>query len=688
MKYNSHLTKILAGSILLLLVFFLVVIVCEEADARAGGGNRYSSGSRSGSSSSFGYRSSGSSSWGGSSRSRGSSSGGGAPADPAVILFFFVVFIVIAALKLWIANSDNVPSILKMFLSGDGGMLTTIREASQIQPSRMKAVSLDALKARDPNFNERVFSERAKKAFAIIQQAWSARDLAKAEAFLSDGIYEQFNIQLSELREAGLIDHMEGLNVRNAYAVGFQTDKNFDVIHLRIDASAVNYRKDEKTGKLVEGSRSPEPFSEVWSFMRKPGAKTGNKGGLLEGQCPNCGNPIKIGRLSKCDVCNALLRSGEYDWVLVSITQACEWGVRPQPQVPGMDELVSADPGFNMQHLKERASVIFWRKIETERTGKIDFLRKVALDEFSANEGNWLKADKSGARRFYTSCAVGIINLLGIETGEDKDRAMVEIVWSGIPSTQIAGKIQPSSGGPINQKNVFILVRKHGAQTKLESALASAHCPSCGAPEQTGTENECQYCGAVMNDGKIEWVLEAVCDRTDDRVAGMLIRAKNTRKESPAPVGAIPSSAPAKASSTDIETVISGVELMRYTIAMMMADGNIDAKELEIIKNLAQRADLNSSKLQPIVDELKRAPDAVQYAIEMSLSEPDQGLLRQLARIAMADGNVSPKESEMLKKIGIKIGLAAYDIDQLIKQERKLMFQEAQELLRRQKNQS
>jgi hypothetical protein len=42
----------------------------------------------------------------------------------------------------------------------------------------------------------------------------------------------------------------------------------------------------------------------------------------------------------------------------------------------------------------------------------------------------------------------------------------------------------------------------------------------------------------------------------------------------------------------------------------------------------------------------------------------------------------------MLKKIGIKIGLAAYDIDQLIKQERKLMFQEAQELLRRQKNQS
>jgi uncharacterized tellurite resistance protein B-like protein len=191
-----------------------------------------------------------------------------------------------------------------------------------------------------------------------------------------------------------------------------------------------------------------------------------------------------------------------------------------------------------------------------------------------------------------------------------------------------------------------------------------------------------------MNDGKIEWVLEAVCDRTDDRVAGMLIRAKNTRKESPAPVGTIPSAAPAKASSTEIETVISGVELMRYTIAMMMADGNIDAKELEIIKNLAQRADLNNSKLQPIVDELKRAGDPVQYAIEMSLSEPDQGLLRQLARIAMADGNVSPKESEMLKKIGIKIGLAAYDIDQLIKQERKLMFQEAQELLRRQKNQS
>lgn len=681
MFLNSGLKKILAGSVLLLMVLLLVVLVCEEAEARAGGGHRYSGGSRPSSSR---PSSSSGSSWRSSGSSRSSRSGGGAPADPFVIFIVIVVALVVFAIKFYIANSDNVPTILKMFVGVDRDMVSTIRQASNLPPSQTKKASLAPVKAKDPGFDEVVFVNRARNAFAVIQQAWTDRNLEKAEAFLSDGIYEQFSIQLGEMRQTGVIDHLENLQIKNAYPVGLQTDKNFDVIHLRIDARAVNYRKDEKTGKILDGSRAPESFSEIWSLLRKPGAKTSGKGGLMEGQCPNCGNPIKMGRLSKCDICNALLRSGEYDWVLTSITQACEWAIRPQPAVPGMNELVQSDPGFNMQHLKERASVIFWRKVETERTGKIEFLRKVALDEFAASQSNWLKVDNAGARRFYTSCAVGIINLLGIDLDEAKDTAMVEIVWSGIPSTEIAGKVMPAPGAePINQKNVFMLVRRHGAQTKLESSLASAHCPSCGAPEQTGTANECPYCGAVMNDGKIEWVLESVCDRSDERVVRMLAKVKSAQKDTGPAAGTAGSSS--GAATGGIASEISGVELMRYTIAMMLADGKIDPKELEMLKTLAGRVDMNERQLQPIVTELKTVSDAVQHVIDTSQKGPDMGLLRQLARVALADGNVSPEETIMLKKVGQRIGMTDFDIDQLIKQERGQMYQEAKELLKNQK---
>lgn len=653
MPDRKRIREVAAFSLLLVLITGLFILITDSADARAGGGHSYS---------------------GGGGSSGGSRSGGGGEAD----LIFFLIRLIIYYPSIGIPVTIIVIIVvIKGYHKGEDAWVDhTIIKAARIAPDTQAVAALTELKKRDPDFDERMFRNRAEKAFSLIQKAWSERNISLAQHFLSDGVYEQFSIQIDEMKEKGIIDYMEGLQVVSSRPVKYQSDRNFDVIHLRIDARAVNYRKNDKTGRLINGSKAPENFAEIWSFLRKPGVKTLKKPGLIEGQCPNCGNPIQTGRLAKCEVCNSLLRSGEHDWVLAGITQACEWSTRPDRVIPGLTEFMAADPGFNMQHLEDRVSVMFWRKLEAERKGNIAPLRKIARDDFCEAQKQWYKPDKGGARRFYTECATGSIDLLGIELQEPDDHVYVEVVWSGLPSIFTPAGAIETAPKPINFRHVFILGRRHGVQTKVTSSLASSHCPACGAPEQTGSENACAYCGNVMNDGSGEWVLEAVADRNEASVAGILTRMNQLKKRISEERRA-PANAGQAAAGPLCKYAMPGSELIRWATAMMLADGEIDAKEMEMIVNLANQRDVSNQKLQEIITELKAQSDPVDFVMKTSTQAADNDLLRHLARVALADGRLSNEETAMLRKIGQKINLGSNDIDLLLSRERKNLYQEA-----------
>lgn len=646
-------------SLLLISLIGILILVSVAAYARAGGGHSYSGG---------GHRSSG--------------GGGGGDAEMVFLLIRLIFHYPMVGIPVTIV-------VIILFSKGyikvnDSYVDYKIISADKVKSDVNARAALTDLKKRDPAFDEEFFLGRAKKAFGLIQQAWTERNLLKAQAFLSDGVFEQFTIQLDEMREKGVIDHLEGLHIFSARPVKFQSDRNFDVIHVRINAKAINYRKDEKSGKLLSGSKMPEEFAEVWSFLRKPGAKTLKKTGLLEGQCPNCGNPVKTGRLSRCEVCNSLLRSGEHDWVLAGITQACEWSSRPDKAIPGLKEFVEADQGFNMQHIEDRVSVMFWRKLEAERKGEVAPLRKIARNEFCEGQLQWYKPDATGARRFYTSCAIGSIDLLGIESHEPDDHAYVEVVWSGLPSILIPNKPVETAPAPINFRHIFVLGRKHGAKTVLESSLTSSHCQSCGAPEQTGAENECAYCGSVMNDGAREWVLETVLDRNDAQIASIIGRMNQMQRQL-AKEAALSSPTDGISAAGYDDLSISGIELIRWAVAMMLADGKIDDKEMEMIKGLAAKRDIQPHHLKQMIGALKATPSPVEYVMQTSQITADVDLMRHLARVALADGKLTVSEIGMLNTVGRHIGMTAVEIDMLLKHERKNLYQEAKETLRQYK---
>ena len=660
MHSKNKIRKIISFSLFFFVLLFAMLLICETADARAGGGHGYSGG-------------------GGSSGGSGGGGGGGE------------LYLLIQLIRLAIeCPIIGVPLLIIVvgfmiygYMKGDEMYVgNTIRKGTELYPSVASNSALTKIKAKDPNFDENHFRQRAENAFMLVQRSWAKRDLADAEAFLADGTYEQFLIQINTYKENRVIDVMENLKIRESYIMGFESDNNFDTIHLAIRAVCKNYRADEKSKQYIEGNRSEEEFTEVWTFLRRTGAKTLKKPGLIEGYCPNCGAKIVVGRHARCSSCNAILRSGEYDWVLSNITQACEWTERSNNAIPGVKRYLQLDEGFNVQHIEDLVSVMFWRKNESERIGDVAPLRKIATNEYCDSQANMYRPDSNGQHKFFTESAIGSIRLMGVDdvTSDQEDFLYAKVIWSGIPAKRGRdGKILKVVNLPQNFKDVFVLKRKHGVKTDTKTSLSSAHCPNCGAAITNLLANECEYCGSVLNDGKRDWVLECILPQADPRIAKaiVLIRASDSKSSTvvrtgPAGVG-IKKNYTVDDYSSSINK-ISGMTMIKWTVAMMLADGIIDAKEQEIIYEYGLRRGIGKDKINSIVEEIRSHDSPVEYVAETTDLPMDDELIRMIVRVAFADGKVVKQEIDMLRFVGKKLNLTDTQIRNILAEEKMRLY--------------
>lgn len=646
--------RVLFSLSVIILLVLSVILIYETADARAGGGHNYSSGSRG--------------------RGGGSGSGGG---DITVIFRLIIELLRFT----YYYPQFGIPLIIVLAIGGyilykkgdNAFMGFIISKGSNIIDEAEDKRAVSELQETDPYFDKQTFVERIKKSFVVIQNAWTKRDLKDAEFFLSDGTYEQFSIQLEELKRDHVIDYLEGLSVKDVKFLKFEKGDTFSVIHISISAEGINYRKSDIDGSFLEGSKFREPFTEVWTLIRRTGAKTTGKPGLMEGNCPNCGNPVKVGRLTKCDVCNSILRSGQHDWVLTKITQRSAWKITSDAAtVLGYKKYKIKDPFFNLQHIEDKVSVMFWRKITSEKLGDISFLKKIAQNKFCDREEALYKTSKND-RPFHTRCGVGSISLLGVGNFGAEDKAFAEVVWSGIPT------LPPKSAGtssakttvknyysgnrtPINYTQIFILTRKAASRTSPDGSLNSAHCPNCGAPESKSSANECDYCGTVMNSGEKDWVLEDVVFSNDSNVRKLIMSLKT----------AVTIDKP-KAYST-FKSSVSGLEMTRWAIGMMLADGKVEQSEINYIGELSQKYSITKKQISDIIQEISSQPNPVDYVMKSSAVKDNRELFRCLIKMAMADGKISKEEMQMLKEIAKTSNMSESEFNRILQEEKKSLY--------------
>ncbi|MDD5304056.1 MAG: TIM44-like domain-containing protein [Elusimicrobia bacterium] len=606
----------------LLLVLAVVGLLAVRASARAGGGESYSGSSRGSSSYSYGS---------------GSTDSGDLL---SVFLYMYVqfvfryplvgfpltLFILYMTRSLWLElRPGNVRS-----LSGgdtpDGG-----------QVAARRASELARLRARDPAFDEREFLRRAGAAFLKIQEAWSAGDMSSARAFISDGVRERFERQLAGLKARGLRNLMEAVEVRDKELLACRSDKHFDELWVRV-AAAASDRMVDASGATVSGSPGRQEFEEVWSFLRRPGAKTLKGSGVIEGSCPSCGSSLPLADASQCPACKTWVNSGEYDWVLSEITQSCEWVMRePSRDVDGWAEAAAGDPALNLPTLEDRASVIFWRWLDARRSADPAPLRPVADEAFCGGFA-------AGEPAAFDDAAVGAVEVVAFEDAGAWTRVHIGVKWS--------------AGGEV-RRDFFVLSRARGAKTDARRGLSTARCPSCGAPPAERSEAACGYCGAALNDGKKDWVLTEIVP------FGEWKRAPSSTAS-----GGATSSPYGSVAGLDWGGNLSPADAYGILARATLADGEETMAERAFLEAYAESRGLPRPKAAEIA--------AAARAGLLDAPRPEDGaqaeaMLRGMIRMSLADGVVTEDERAALHAFAARFALRPDDITTMIVEEREAM---------------
>ncbi len=547
---------------------------------------------------------------------------------------------------------------------------STISRGLEAQDDAEMSVALSALAARDPGFSRDAFVARARKAFDLTQAAWGSHDMSKARGFVSDGVMERFAIQIAMQRADGMRNELVDYRIDDARIVELESSASWDVAHVRIQASGIDRDVALEGGAILRAE--PDLFAEIWTFARRPSAKTAAGRGALEGSCPNCGTPVPLQDGEQCPSCKSWLNSGEFDWVVCEITQESEWSARESDRdVPGLVAALKTDPALNTRFLEDRASVAFWRWQEALWKGQDKALRAVASDAFCAQLGG----DLGARRQFYRDVGVGGVVCLALEQADGLDRAHVIARWSGDVCRVDEGKVD--EGSSAYREDVLILCRKSGAQTDARGGLRSLRCPSCGAPPTSRELAACEYCGHKFNDGTRQWVLASVVPASSWRPP-----EGGAIEPLPAADGAgfVPQDAtqPRPSPGFGWAASLSAQSALRVLAAAMMADGEASPDELAYLQDFAQRRGVEPQE----VKELLEAARAGQLNV---LAPRDAGeaaaFLRGVIAMALADGKVQPAERSAIAACAKAWNLDDGHIDEMIERQRRELYEQARQAL-------
>jgi len=608
------------------LLFGLVLIVCATAFARVGGGQKYV-----GSGGGF---------------SGGGDGGGGAA------LAYFIIRLAIVYPEVGIPAGIIIVAFY-VIRRRRNPTNTTRRAVNLLEKDRNRITGhdqgLSRLKSMDPDFDAELFLERTRKAAVELQDAWLARELEPVRRFMSDAVYNRFSVQLSLLGHRNLKNVMSDHAYTGFSILAVDSGSDYDTIHVKItgrarDIEVPAYMDEEKAS--AKASKAPlETYHEVWSLMRRKGAKTKPGINPVEGNCPNCGAPLELAHVTKCDHCGALVDSGEHDWVLAEITQYSEW----QPSsgssdVAGLRGLQKKDPGLSRQELEDRASYMFWKWIEARVLGKPKLLARVASREFVSRLDAEIKdLAGSGSGTMLYRPAVGAVDLTECtEDSEDgMDRAYVRIIWSA------AFRENARSA---NTSHILCLARH--ADAKGNHGLSWARCSECSAPLDETDSLKCSYCDADLTPDRGSWVLESL-----DLPEAVPVKSSREQYDLSMPSGGMPAFMP------DMGDRRERVLLLTRMAAVAVADGVVTKEERHLVKTFAKRWQVPVESVDPILS----GEVPVEQAMTI-LPADRRGFFTLLIQAALVDGRIDRKERKLLYKVAGDLEMQQSDADELIAQ--------------------
>ena len=179
----------------------------------------------------------------------------------------------------------------------------------------------------------------------------------------------------------------------------------------------------------------------------------------------------------------------------------------------GFDQLKADDPNFSEQAFYGRVNEMFlaiqkaWEARNMEPARR--FLAEQQFQVLADGVGEYIR---NGQINKLDSIHIDRVEPVSVSREGDSDYVKVMITASVIDYT-----VEERTGQIVNPKvlgdgktvktfdEYWTLVRKVGAQTKADATIKK--CPNCGGPVTDGNYVKCAYCGTMMNDPALDWVL-------------------------------------------------------------------------------------------------------------------------------------------------------------------------------------
>ena len=475
--------------------------------------------------------------------------------------------------------------------------------------------NLSPIIIKDNGFNKNKFLEMAKKTFFTIYGLRAKGDFSEAEDLVSDGLYEHFSQELNSLKQIDASLIIEKPEIDRIVICGIETSKYYNNIYVAISGASTFYRKEKYKKRIYGEAFVPSWIEEIWRFSRKEGEYSENEW-FLTGIAPQH-YFIRSGKSSKKH------KNEEYY----------------NKKITGLKEMVSKDPQFCINDIEDRMYVIFWGIYYAIQYLDSSFLKSFCTPDFIKEFEPSGKIDAFPVHRVIN---IDQVSLKAIIVGKGNyDHIVFQINW--------VGKKQFSDFHYNDEKTLFILRRNKKALSSSENNYNSLHCPNCGEKIKTDS-NRCSNCNEILNNDAKYWVLESVISPTKISIYNLNDMAFNQK--------------PSSVDSVDFSNIdfrnlenIYGEDLIKMTIAIMLADGIIDKNELRAIIEIAAKKRIKPEQVQNMIKEIQAQPDPVNYTLNNTSIPKDMTLLLLLVNIAACDGKITDDEAQLLYKISDRMNV-------------------------------
>ncbi|CAM1378376.1 hypothetical protein FF3_00478 [Fretibacterium fastidiosum] len=231
----------------------------------------------------------------------------------------------------WVGGSIDVFTML-LFLYfvvrffGDRGFFVGKRQRERMDMpevvvlSRVLLPMSDYLKL-DPDFSATGVQEHMANLYVQMQNCWHNKNIEPVRPWLTDAFYNQMEGLLAPMRSKRETDYIERIAVLEASLKGYYQAGGMDFLVAAIRTRITVYTLDDRTGRVVSGSRNREKFMEYeWELTRRSGERTDRaKGGVKAVYCPHCGAPLDINASARCSYCGGTVIASSKNWAVCRI---------------------------------------------------------------------------------------------------------------------------------------------------------------------------------------------------------------------------------------------------------------------------------------------------------------------------------------------------------------------------------